>query len=288
MSILVDKHTRLVVQGITGHVGSFETRLMLQAVTSVVAGVTPGRAGQNVEGVPVFDTMQEAVDTRGANTSIIFVPPAHAAGAILEAAGSGVGLVVCVTEGIPVKDMVQVFGSLEGTGVRLVGPNCPGITTPGQARVGIMPDPIFVPGSVGVVSRSGTLTYEVVDALSRQGIGQSTCVGIGGDPLIGTTFIDALELFEQDPQTRAMVLVGEIGGTAEQEAAEYIKEYVSKPVVGYVVGISAPPGKTMGHAGAIISGGGGTAKEKIEALAGAGVTVAESPEDVAGKMKELI
>ncbi|MBW6518636.1 MAG: succinate--CoA ligase subunit alpha [ANME-2 cluster archaeon] len=288
MSILVDKDTRLVVQGITGHVGTFETRLMLQAGTRVVAGVTPGKGGQTVEGLPVFNTMQEVVDTTGANTSIIFVPPAHAASAIQEAVGSGVGLVVCITEGIPVKDMVQVFGSLEGTGVRLVGPNCPGITTPGQARVGIMPDSIFLPGSVGVVSRSGTLTYEVVDALSNHGVGQSTCVGIGGDPLIGTTFIDALELFEQDPQTRAMVLIGEIGGTAEQEAAEYIKEHVTKPVVGYVVGVSAPPGKTMGHAGAIISGGGGTAKEKIQALEGAGVAVVDSPGNVAVKIKELI
>ncbi|MCL7415797.1 MAG: succinate--CoA ligase subunit alpha, partial [ANME-2 cluster archaeon] len=275
-------------QGITGHVGSFETRLMLQAGTHIVAGVTPGKGGRTVEDVPVFDTMQEAVDTTGANASIIFVPPAYAAGAVLEAIGSGVGLVVCVTEGVPVKDMVQVFGSLEGTGVRLVGPNCPGVTTPGQARVGIMPDSIFLPGSVGVVSRSGTLTYEVVDALTNHGVGQSTCVGIGGDPLIGTTFTDALEMFENDPGTSAIVLIGEIGGTAEQEAAEYIKEHVTKPVVGYVVGVSAPPGKTMGHAGAIISGGGGTAKEKIQALEGARVAVAGSPEDVAVKINELI
>ncbi|MCG7849481.1 MAG: succinate--CoA ligase subunit alpha, partial [ANME-2 cluster archaeon] len=244
MSILVDKHTRLVVQGITGRVGSFETKLMLQAGTRIVAGVTPGKGGQSVEGVPVFDTMREAVDNTDANTSIIFVPPVHAASAIMGAVNSGIELVVCVTEGIPVKDMVQVFGSMEGTDVRLVGPNCPGITTPGQVRVGIMPDSIFLPGSVGVVSRSGTLTYEVVDSLSRHGIGQSTCVGIGGDPLIGTTFIDALELFENDPGTSAIVLIGEIGGTAEQEAAEYIREHVTKPVVGYVVGVSAPPGKT--------------------------------------------
>ena len=288
MSILVDKHTRLVVQGITGHVGSFETKLMLQAGTRIVAGVTPGKGGQSVEGVPVFDTMQEAVDNTDANTSIIFVPLGHAASAIMGAVNSGVELVVCITEGIPVKDMVQVFGSMEGKDVRLVGPNCPGITTPGQARVGIMPDSIFLQGSVGVVSRSGTLTYEVVDSLSRHGIGQSTCVGIGGDPLIGTTFIDALELFENDPGTSAIVLIGEIGGTAEQEAAEYIKAHVTKPVVGYVVGVSAPPGKTMGHAGAIISGGGGTAKEKIEALEGAGVVVAGSPGDVAGKIKGMI
>ncbi len=288
MSLLVDRDTRLVVQGITGNVGTLETRFMLQYGTKVVAGVTPGKGGQVVEGVSVFDSMPEAVDTTGANASIIFVPPPHAAGAILEAVDSGVSLVVCITEGIPVKDMVRVFRSIEDSDVRLVGPNCPGITTPGEARVGIMPDSIFLKGSVGVVSRSGTLTYEVVDALSRQGIGQSTCVGIGGDPLIGTSFIDALEMFENDPGTSAIVMIGEIGGTAEQEAAEYIREHVDKPVVGYVVGVSAPPGKTMGHAGAIISGGGGTAKEKIEALEGAGVAVADSPVDVAGKINSLI
>ena len=288
MSILVDKDTRLIVQGITGHVGTFETQLMLQAGTRIVGGVTPGKGGRIVEGVPVFNTVQECVDSTNANTSIIFVPPHFAAGAILEAANSGIDLIVCITEGVPVKDMVRVFRNMEGKDVRLVGPNCPGITTPGQARVGIMPDSIFVPGSVGVVSRSGTLTYEVVDALSKNGVGQSTCVGIGGDPLIGTSFIDALEMFQNDPDTSAMVLIGEIGGTAEQEAAEYIKEHVTKPVVGYVVGISAPPGKTMGHAGAIISGGGGTAKEKIEALEAAGVAVAESPGDVAEKIKWMI
>ena len=288
MSILVDKDTRLIVQGITGHVGTFETQLMLQAGTRIVGGVTPGKGGRIVEGVPVFNTVQECVDSTNANTSIIFVPPHFAAGAILEAANSGIDLIVCITEGVPVKDMVRVFRNIEGKDVRLVGPNCPGITTPGQARVGIMPDSIFMPGGVGVVSRSGTLTYEVVDALSKNGIGQSTCVGIGGDPLIGTSFIDALEMFQNDPDTSAMILIGEIGGTAEQEAAEYIKEHVTKPVVGYVVGISAPAGKTMGHAGAIISGGGGTAKEKILALEGAGVMVAESPGDVAEKIKELI
>jgi succinyl-CoA synthetase alpha subunit len=288
MSLLVDRDTRLVVQGITGNVGTLETRFMLQYGTKVVAGVTPGKGGRVVEGVSVFDSMPEAVDTTGANASIIFVPPPHAAGAILEAVDSGVPLVVCITEGIPVKDMVRVFRSIEDSDVRLVGPNCPGITTPGEARVGIMPDSIFLKGNVGVVSRSGTLTYEVVDALSRQGIGQSYCVGIGGDPLIGTSFIDALEMFENDPGTSAIVMIGEIGGTAEQEAAEYIREHVDKPVVGYVVGVSAPPGKTMGHAGAIISGGGGTAKEKIEALEGAGVAVADSPVDVAVKINSLI
>ena len=288
MSILVDRDTRLVVQGITGHVGTLETRFMLQYGTKVVAGVTPGKGGQVVEGVSVFDSMPEAVDTTGANASIIFVPPPHAASAILEAVDSGVALVVCITEGIPVKDMVRVFRNIEDSDVMLVGPNCPGITTPGKARVGIMPDSIFLKGSVGVVSRSGTLTYEVVDALSRQGIGQSNCVGIGGDPLIGTSFIDALAMFQADPGTSAIVMIGEIGGTAEQEAAEYIREHVNKPVVGYVVGISAPPGKTMGHAGAIISGGGGSAREKIEALEGAGVVVARSPEDVVGKINRLI
>ncbi|MBC2698658.1 MAG: succinate--CoA ligase subunit alpha [ANME-2 cluster archaeon] len=288
MSLLVDRDTRLVVQGITGNVGTLETRFMLQYGTKVVAGVTPGKGGRVVEGVSVFDSMPEAVDTTDANASIIFVPPPHAACAILEAVDSGVSLVVCITEGIPVKDMVRVFRSIEDSDVRLVGPNCPGITTPGEARVGIMPDSIFLKGNVGVVSRSGTLTYEVVDALSRQGIGQSNCVGIGGDPLIGTSFIDALEMFENDPGTSEIVMIGEIGGTAEQEAAEYIREHVDKPVVGYVVGVSAPPGKTMGHAGAIISGGGGTAKEKIEALESAGVAVADSPVDVAGKINSLI
>ncbi|HUV83227.1 MAG TPA: succinate--CoA ligase subunit alpha [archaeon] len=288
MSILVDRDTRLIVQGITGHVGTFETRLMLQAGTRIVGGVTPGKGGRTVEGVPVFNTVQECMDSTNANTSIIFVPPPFAAGAIHEAADSGIDLIVCITEGVPVKDMVRVFRNIEGKDVKLVGPNCPGITTPGQARVGIMPDSIFMPGNVGVVSRSGTLTYEVVDALSKNGIGQSTCVGIGGDPLIGTSFIDTLEMFQDDPETSAMVLIGEIGGTAEQEAAEYIRAHVTKPVVGYVVGISAPAGKTMGHAGAIISGGGGTAKEKIQALEAAGVAVARSPEDVAGKIIGLI
>jgi len=288
MSILVDRDTRLIVQGITGHVGTFETQLMLQAGTRIVGGVTPGKGRRTVEGVPVFNTVQECVDSTEANTSIIFVPPPFAADAILEAANSGIDLIVCITEGVPVKDMVRVFRNIEGKDVRLVGPNCPGITTPGQARVGIMPDSIFMPGGVGVVSRSGTLTYEVVDALSKNGIGQSTCVGIGGDPLIGTSFIDALEMFQNDPDTSAMILIGEIGGTAEQEAAEYIKEHVTKPVLGYVVGISAPPGKTMGHAGAIISGGGGTAREKIQALEAAGVVVAGSPGDVAVKIKKLI
>lgn len=283
MSILVNEKTRLIVQGITGRVGTLETRLMLNSGTQIVAGVTPKKGGKTIEGVPVFDTMQEVLDEMKADTSIIFVPPAHAAEAIFEAAEAGIKLVVCITEGIPVKDMVKVLQYINDKDVRLIGPNCPGITTPGGARVGIMPDFIFSKGNVGVVSRSGTLTYEVVDTLSKAGIGQSTCIGIGGDPLIGTSFIDALGMFEDDPDTSSIVMIGEIGGTAEQEAAQYIKENISKPVVSYIVGISAPQGKTMGHAGAIISGGGGSAREKIRVLKEAGVSVATSPEDIVEK-----
>ncbi|MFV9629849.1 MAG: succinate--CoA ligase subunit alpha [Methanosarcinales archaeon] len=283
MSILVNEKTRLIVQGITGRVGTLETRLMLNSGTQIVAGVTPKKGGKTIEGVPVFDTMQEVLDEMKADTSIIFVPPAHAAEAIFEAAEAGIKLVVCITEGIPVKDMVKVLQYINDKDVRLIGPNCPGITTPGGARVGIIPDFIFSKGNVGVVSRSGTLTYEVVDTLSKAGIGQSTCIGIGGDPLIGTSFIDALGMFEDDPDTSSIVMIGEIGGTAEQEAAQYIKEYVSKPVVSYIVGISAPQGKTMGHAGAIINGGGGSAREKIRVLEEAGVSVATSPEDIVEK-----
>ena len=287
MSILVNEKTRLIVQGITGHVGTLETRLMLNSGTQIVAGVTPKKGGKIIEGVPVYDTVQEVPDEMKANTSIIFVPPAHAAEAIFEAAEAGIKLVVCITEGIPVKDMVKVLPYIKDKDVRLIGPNCPGITTPGGARVGIMPDFIFSKGNVGVVSRSGTLTYEVVDTLSKAGIGQSTCVGIGGDPLIGTSFIDILGMFEDNPDTSSIVMIGEIGGTAEQEAAEYIKKYVSKPVVSYIVGISAPQGKTMGHAGAIISGDGGSAREKIRVLEEAGVSVATSPEDIVEKEKIL-
>jgi succinyl-CoA synthetase alpha subunit len=283
MSILVNEKTRLIVQGITGRVGTLETRLMLNSGTQIVAGVTPKKGGKTIEGVPVFDTMQEVLDEMKADTSIIFVPPAHASEAIFEAAEAGIKLVVCITEGIPVKDMVKVLQYIKDKDVRLIGPNCPGITTPGGARVGIMPDFIFSKGNVGVISRSGTLTYEVVDTLSKAGIGQSTCIGIGGDPLIGTSFIDALGMFEDDPDTSSIVMIGEIGGTAEQEAAQYIKEYVSKPVMSYIVGISAPQGKTMGHAGAIISGGGGSAREKIRVLEEAGVIVATSPEDIVEK-----
>lgn len=288
MSILVDQHTRLIVQGITGHVGTLETKLMLRSGTQIVAGVTPEKGGRTVEKVPVFDTVQEAMDAVYANTSIIFVPPAHAADAMLEAADAGVKLIVCITEGIPVKDIVRVFQYIDDMGTRIVGPNCPGITTPGRARVGIMPDSIFSSGNVGVVSRSGSLTYEVVEALTKAGIGQSTCIGIGGDLLIGTGFAEALELFQYDPETAAIVLIGEIGGTAEQDAAEYIKKHITKPVVSYIVGTSAPPGKTMGHAGAIIGGGSGTAFEKIQAMKAAGVAGADSPEDVAAKIRRLI
>ena len=287
MSILVNEKTRLIVQGITGHVGTLETRLMLNSGTQIVAGVTPKKGCKMIEGVPVYDTVQEVPDEMKANTSIIFVPPAHAAEAIFEAAEAGIKLVVCITEGIPVKDMVKVLPYIKDKDVRLIGPNCPGITTPGGARVGIMPDFIFSKGNVGVVSRSGTLTYEVVDTLSKAGIGQSACVGIGGDPIIGTSFIDVLGMFEDDPDTSSIVMIGEIGGTAEQEAAEYIKKYVSKPVVSYIVGISAPQGKTMGHAGAIISGDGGSAREKIRVLEEAGVSVATSPEDIVEKEKIL-
>lgn len=275
MAILVDRHTRLVVQGITGREGSFHTEQMLAYGTQVVAGVTPGKGGQQVHGVPVFETVRQAVAETGANTSIIFVPARGAADAILEAAEAGVAVVVCISEGVPTLDMIRVRRALEGSGTRLVGPNCPGVITPGKAKVGIMPGHIHAPGPVGVVSRSGTLTYEVVYALTQAGIGQSTCVGIGGDPVLGTGFVEVLELFEADPQTEAVVLIGEIGGSDEERAAAFIKARMRKPVVAFVAGRSAPPGKRMGHAGAIIDGGAGTAEGKMEALRAAGVAVAE-------------
>ncbi len=281
MSILVGKDTRLVVQGITGREGRFHTQQMLAYGTNIVAGVTPGKGGMDVEGIPVFDTVKEAVEKRGANTSIIYVPARFAPDAILEAADAGVELVVCITEGIPTLDMIHVRRYLDDVGVRLIGPNCPGVITPGEAKVGIMPGHIHTPGPVGIVSRSGTLTYEAVYALTARGIGQSTVVGIGGDPIIGTTFLDVLQMFEADPQTEAVVLIGEIGGTEEERAAEYIKEHMTKPVVGFIAGQTAPPGKRMGHAGAIISGGKGTAAEKIAALQAAGVEVARHPEEIA-------
>ncbi|MGC8959645.1 MAG: succinate--CoA ligase subunit alpha [Chloroflexia bacterium] len=281
MAILVDENTRLVVQGITGREGEFHTRQMLSYGTKVVAGVTPGKGGQEVAGVPVFDTVARAVAATAANTSIVYVPARFAPDAICEAVDAGIALVVCITEGIPALDMVRVCEYVRRQGARLIGPNCPGVISPGRAKVGIMPGHIHTPGPVGVVSRSGTLTYEVVDALSRAGLGQSTCVGIGGDPVIGTSFLDVLELFQADPETQAIVLIGEIGGTDEERAARYVAEHVTKPVVAYIAGRTAPPGKRMGHAGAIIEGGTGTAAEKIAALRSAGVEVAEYPAQVA-------
>jgi succinyl-CoA synthetase alpha subunit len=278
----------LIVQGITGREGEFHARQMIAYGTNVVAGVTPGRGGQKVieNKVPVFNTVREAVEATGANASVIYVPASFAPDAIREAAGAGVDLVVCITEGIPALDMVGTFSYVKECGVRLLGPNCPGLLTPGEAKVGIIPGNIATPGPVGVVSKSGTLTYEVIDALTRINLGQTTCVGIGGDPIIGTNFIDVLTLFQADPKTEAIVLIGEIGGTAEQEAAAFIKEHVTKPVVGFIAGQTAPPGKRMGHAGAIISGGEGTAQEKIAALEGVGAKMAKLPTDIAQLVKE--
>ncbi|OGO42335.1 MAG: succinate--CoA ligase subunit alpha [Chloroflexi bacterium RBG_16_57_9] len=281
MSILVNNDTRLVVQGITGREGEFHTRHMIEYGTKVVAGMTPGRGGQQVLGVPVFDTVAQAVKETGANTSIVYVPAGFAADAVLEAADAGVKLVVCITEGIPTIDMIEVVHYLDMKGVRLVGPNCPGLISPGQAKVGIIPGHITRPGNVGIVSRSGTLTYEVLWELTLRGLGASTCVGIGGDPIIGTKFVDALRLFQDDPDTKYIVIIGEIGGTDEETAAQFIKDYVKKPVVGFVAGRTAPPGKRMGHAGAIISGGTGTAQEKIAAFEAAGVKVAKLPSELA-------
>ena len=288
MSILVDSNTRLLVQGITGREGSFHTTQMVEYGTNVVAGVTPGKKGEQVAGVPVFDTVQEAVAETGANASIIYVPAKFAPDAIYEAVDSGVALVVCITEGVPINDMVPVYAYVNANGARLIGPNCPGLITPGQAKVGIMPGFIHEPGSVGLVSRSGTLTYEVVDMLTKAGLGQSTAVGIGGDPVIGTSFVDVLRLFEADPETESIVMIGEIGGSDEEDAAVFIREHVTKPVVSFIAGQTAPPGKRMGHAGAIISGGSGSAADKIEALEAAGVRVAQSPSQVPALLKEAI
>jgi len=294
MSILVNKKTRLVVQGITGGEGTFHTSQMLAYGTNVVAGVTPGKGGSRYKGnekdqfnreVKVFNTVADAVKEEGANTSIIYVPAAFAADAIMEAADGGVSLIVCITEGIPVKDMVNAYEYITKKGVRLIGPNCPGIITPGEAKVGIMPAFIHKPGRVGVISRSGTLTYESVWQLTERGIGQSTCIGIGGDPIIGTRFIDAIKLFNEDDKTDGIIMIGEIGGSAEEEAAAYIKKYVSKPVVGFIAGRTAPPGRRMGHAGAIISGGKGTADEKMKAMKNAGIFVCESPATMGETMK---
>ena len=280
MSILVDRNTRLLVQGITGREGRFHTRRMLEYGTKVVAGVTPGKGGDWVDGVPVFDTVKEAVEATGANTSIVYVPARFAPDAIYEAADGGIKLIVCITEGIPILDMIKVKAYLDQKGVRLIGPNCPGVITPGEAKVGIMPGHIHRPGNVGVVSRSGTLTYEVVHALTASGLGQSTCVGIGGDPIIGTGFVDVLAMFEEDPLTDKVVLIGEIGGTDEERAAEFIVGRMTKPVVAFVAGRTAPPGRRMGHAGAIIEGGTGTAAEKIAAFEAVGVKVARYPAEI--------
>jgi succinyl-CoA synthetase alpha subunit len=288
MSILVDKTTRLLVQGITGKEGAFHTRQCIEYGTAVVAGVTPGKGGTKMDDVPVFNTVEDAVSETGANASLIFVPPPFAADAIMEAADAGVPLAVCITEGIPTIDMVRVKRFLCGRPTRLIGPNCPGAMTPGECKVGIMPGFIHREGSVGLISRSGTLTYEAVDQLTRRGIGQSTCVGIGGDPIIGSTFLDLLGLFQEDEATAAVVMIGEIGGTAEEEAAAFVKEHMTKPVVGFIAGRTAPPGKRMGHAGAIIAGGKGTAAEKAEAMKAAGITVCESPAVIGETMESVL
>jgi succinyl-CoA synthetase alpha subunit len=286
MSILVDRDTRVLVQGM-GRVGQLHAGLSIECGTNVVGGVTPGKGGQTAVGVPVFNTVRAAVRETGANASVVFVPPAGAADAILEAADAGIGLVVAVTEGIPVRDMLRVKAALEGSRTTLVGPNCPGLLSPAEkVRIGIAPAAIFHPGSVGVVSRSGTLTYEAVDQLTRLGIGQSTCVGIGGDPIPGMNFVDVLRLFEKDGATSAVVLIGEIGGTAEEEAADFVRKEMSKPVVAFIAGRTAPPGKRMGHAGAIISGGKGTADEKMRALEAAGIPVADSPASIGETLRQ--
>ena len=288
MSILVDKDTRIVVQGITGREGSFHTRQCVDYGSNVVAGVTPGKGGQDMDGIPVYNTVAQAVGKEGANASLIFVPPAFCGDAILEAAEAGVELVICITEGIPTIDMIKAKEAIKYNNVRLVGPNCPGVITPGECKMGIMPGFIHKSGNVGVISRSGTLTYEAVAQLTELGIGQSTCIGIGGDPIIGSTFIDLLGLFNGDPDTSAVVMIGEIGGSAEEEAAEFIKSEMKKPVVSFIAGQTAPPGKRMGHAGAIIAGGKGTAAEKITALENAGVAVSHSPADIGAKIAEVL
>lgn len=288
MSILVDKSTRLVVQGITGGEGTFHTKQMIDYGTKVVAGVTPGKGGMKHEGVPVFNTVEEAVRKAGANTSCIFVPASSAADAIFEAVDAGIRLIVCITEGIPTKDMIAVYHYLKSTSTRLVGPNCPGVISPGKAKVGIMPGFIHRQGKVGVISRSGTLTYEAVWQLTQRGLGQSTCIGIGGDPVVGTQFVDGLKLFNADEETKAVVLIGEIGGTAEEEAAAYIRAEFRKPVIGFIAGRTAPPGRRMGHAGAIISGGHGTAAEKIGAMKAAGIHVVESPALIGETVRKVL
>ena len=275
MSILIDNETRLLVPGITGKEGSFHTRQCVAYGTNVVAGVTPGKGGQDLDGIPVFNTVQSAVETTGANASLIFVPSAFAADAIMESAAAGIPLVVCITEGIPVRDMLKVVQFLKRNKCRLIGPNCPGVISPGRSKAGIMPGQIHKEGSIGVISRSGTLTYEVVHQLTQNGLGQSTCIGIGGDPVIGSSFVDLLKLFDEDPETHGVVLIGEIGGSEEESAAKYVKDHFRKPVLGFVAGLTAPPGKRMGHAGAIISGGAGTAGEKIAAMRQGGIHMVE-------------
>jgi succinyl-CoA synthetase alpha subunit len=289
VSIFVDKNTKLLVQGITGRDGSFHTKQMMEYGTNVVGGITPGKGGQKFENtVPIFDTVAEAVKATGANTTVIYVPPPFAADAMMEAAAAGIALVVCITEGVPVLDMTRVYPYVKEKGARLIGPNCPGLITPGASKVGIIPGRICTPGPVGVVSRSGTLTYEIVYQLTRAGIGQSTCVGIGGDPINGTNFIDCLAAYEKDPATKAVAMMGEIGGTDEQEAARFVKEHMTKPVVGFIAGQTAPPGRRMGHAGAIISGSAGTAAEKIDAFKAAGMGVAQRPMDFVQLIRERL
>lgn len=288
MSVLVDQNTRLIFQGFTGREASFHAQTAIDYGTKVVGGVTPGKGGQTHLGLPVFNTVADAARETGATASVIFVPPPYAADAIMEATEAGVPLVVCITEGIPTADMVRARAFLQGRATRLIGPNCPGVISPGKCKIGIMPAHIHKQGHVGVVSRSGTLTYEAVGQLSKLGIGQSTCIGIGGDPIIGTSFLDAIQLFNADPDTHAIVMIGEIGGNAEETAAEYIRDHVKKPVVGFIAGQTAPPGRRMGHAGAIISGGAGKAEDKMKAMADAGITVCESPAEIGEKIKSRV
>ena len=288
MSVLVDRSTRLIVQGFTGKEGTFHSQQAIAYGTTVVGGVVPGRGGARHLDLPVFDTVAQAVRETGANASVVFVPPPFAADAVMEAADAGIALVVCITEGIPALDMVRAWRFLQGTRTRLIGPNCPGIISPGRCKIGIMPGHIHTEGHVGVVSRSGTLTYEAVGQLTRLGIGQSTCIGIGGDPIIGTDFVDALKLFNEDPETRAIVMIGEIGGNAEETAAAYVKANVKKPVIGFVAGQTAPPGRRMGHAGAIIAGGSGKASDKIAAMREAGITVCQSPAEIGERVQSRI
>ena len=288
MSVLVDQNTRLIVQGLTGKEGTFHALQMRDYGTNIVGGVTPGKGGSTHEGFPVFNTVADAVTQAGANATVIYVPPPFAADAIMEAADAGVALIVCITEGIPTNDMVNAYQYVKARGVRLIGPNCPGVISPGKCKVGIMPARIHLAGNIGVVSRSGTLTYEAVGQLTALGLGQSTCIGIGGDPIIGTSQRDALELFNHDPDTHAVIMIGEIGGTAEEEAADYVKANMTKPVVGFIAGQTAPPGRRMGHAGAIIAGGKGTAAEKFAAMEAAGIHIVKSPADIGAKVKVVL